>query len=97
MKDAAPVGTKSATASRPPSVNWALLVLGVAIVLNVTGPLLPSSQGELGFGIVVALVTLVAAGGLFAVRRWGYIMAIVVAALNVLFNAPAVSSRRRRS
>jgi uncharacterized membrane protein (DUF2068 family) len=90
MTQGAPVGTRSATGSRPRSVNSALLILGLVIVLTVAGPLLPSSEGEVVFGVVAGLIGMIAAAGLFALRRWGYIMTLVVAALTVLLDAPAV-------
>jgi hypothetical protein len=76
-------------------VNSALLILGLVIVLSGAGPLLPSSEGDIAFGIVAALIGLIAAAGLFALRRWGYVMTIVVAALTVC-SMPRLSSLRRR-
>ena len=90
MDTGAAVGTRSTAGSRPRSVNSALLILGLVIVLSGAGPLLPSSEGDIAFGVVSALIGLIAAAGLFALRRWGYVMTIVVAALTVLLDAPAV-------
>lgn len=80
----------STTTMRPRPVTLALGLLALVIVANIAGPLLPSSEGEIGFGIVSALIAIVAAWGLSTLRRWGLIMTIVVAALNVLLDAPAV-------
>ena len=90
MDTGAAVGTRSTAGSRPRSVNSAVLILGLVIVLSGAGPLLPSSEGDIAFGIVAALIGLIAAAGLFALRRWGYVMTIVVAALTVLLDVPAV-------
>ena len=90
MDTGAAVGTRSTAGSRPRSVNSAVLILGLVIVLSGAGPLLPSSEGDIAFGIVAALIGLIAAAGLFALRRWGYVMTIVVAALTVVLDAPAV-------
>jgi hypothetical protein len=90
MAQGAPGEVQSSTGSRPRSVNSALLILSLVIVLSLAGPLLPSSEGEITFGIVSALIGLIAAAGLFALRRWGYVMTIVVAGLTVLLDAPAV-------
>jgi hypothetical protein len=90
MKNDAPTGTTSTTGSRPGPVDAALLILGLVIALTLAGPLLPSSEGQIVFGIVCAGIASIAAAGLYVLRRWGYIMTIIVAALLVLLDAPAV-------
>lgn len=77
--------------ARPKPVTLALGLLALLVVSNITGPLMPSSHGEIGFGIVSALIAAVAAWGLSRLTRWGYILTIVVAVLNVLLAAPAVA------
>jgi hypothetical protein len=77
-----------APSARPLPVTVAL-VLFLLVVGNVIGPLLPSSEGEVVFGIVSALIGLMALVGLWLLRKWGFIATIVVAALNLLSDVPA--------
>ena len=79
------------TPARPGPVNSALGLLALVAAANIVGPLLPSSEGEIGFGIVSAVIALVAAVGLWSLRRWGFITTLVVASLNLLLAAPAVA------
>ena len=90
MTSGGAAGTTSTAGSRPRSVDAALLILGLVIVLSVAGPLLPSSEGEIAFGMVAALIGLIAAAGLLARRKWGYILTIAFAGLTALLDAPAV-------
>ena len=68
--------------------GWAMpaLVRPSAIV----GPLMPSSDGDIAFGVVEAVIAAVAAWGLWRHRRWGRVMTIVVATLNLVLDAPAI-------
>ena len=79
-----------ASPARPVPITVALILFLLVIVSNVIGPLLPSSEGEVVFGIVSALIGLVALVGLWLLRKWGLIATIVVAALNLLLDVPAV-------
>ena len=74
--------------TRPAQATWAVLLLVLVAAIDITGPLLPGSDGEVVFGAVAALLTLIAAAGLWAARRWGYVMTIVVAGLTVLLALP---------
>ncbi len=76
---------------RPRRVTIASGLVALLAVVNIVGPLIPKSDGDVGFGIVSALIALVAAWGLATLRRWGRVMTIVVAVLNVLSGAPAVA------
>ena len=90
MNNDPPPGRNPRTAVRPKAVTRAVLLFGLVIILNVAGPLLPSSEGEVAFGVVSAVLAIVAAAGLWMLRRWGYIAAVVVAGLNVLLDLPAI-------
>ncbi len=80
----------SGSTARPREVTVPLGLVGLIIVSNIAGPLLPSSEGDIAFGVVEAVIAAVAAWGLWRQRRWGRIMTIVVAALNLLSDAPAI-------
>jgi hypothetical protein len=79
------------TASRPQPITIACLLFAFVIVTDIAGPLLPSSEGNIAFGIVAALVTGLAATGLWMSRRWGFIASLVVATLTLLSDAPAIA------
>jgi uncharacterized membrane protein (DUF2068 family) len=66
-----------------------VIILGLVIVGNVAGPLLPDSGGELAFGVVSAVIAGLAGAGLWRLRQWGFIATVVVAALNLLQDVPA--------
>lgn len=83
-------GEPSRAVARPRPVTVAMGCLVLLMIGNVAGPLLPSSEGAIAFGVVSALIAIVAAWGLWTMRRWGRVMTIVVAALNLLSDAPAV-------
>ena len=79
--------------SRPTSVTVAAVLLGILSLLNLLGPLLPSEGVPAVVvygGIVLGVVGLVAAGGLWVLKRWGVWLAVVVGALNLLSAAPGI-------
>lgn len=71
-------------------VTLPLGLVGLIIVSNIVGPLMPSSEGDIAFGVAEAVIAGVAAWGLWRHRRWGRVMTIVVAALNLLSDAPVI-------
>jgi uncharacterized membrane protein (DUF2068 family) len=79
--------------SRPTYVTVAAVLLGILSLLNLLGPLLPSEGVPAVVvygGIVLGVVGLVAAGGLWVLKRWGVWLAVVVGALNLLSAAPGI-------
>lgn len=52
--------------------------------IDIAGPLLPDSEGDVAFGVVAAVLLAIAAYGVYAGRGWGYWMGIVLAALHAL-------------
>ncbi|HUQ63781.1 MAG TPA: hypothetical protein VM121_08505 [Acidimicrobiales bacterium] len=76
---------------RPRPVTLACSLVVLVIVTDLTGPLLPSSEGNIVFGMVATVITGAAAFGLWMLRRWGFIASVVVAALNFLQWAPAIA------
>src|SRR5690242_7080349 len=68
--------------------RWALPV----IIGNSAGSLLPSSESGMIFGVISALVRIVALIGLWMRRKWGMIATFVVVALNLLLEVPAIAA-----
>lgn len=80
----------SARHARPRRVAYASGLVVLLAMMNIVGPLMPKSHGDIGFGVGSALIALGAAWALATLRKWGRVMTIVVAVLNVLSDAPAV-------
>jgi hypothetical protein len=70
--------------ARPAPITQAVALLVLVALIDFLGPILPGSEGEVLFGAVSGGLTLIAAAGLWAMRRWGYLMTIVIAGLTVL-------------
>lgn len=93
----------SAPSTRPMSVTIAVILSVVCIIANFVGLALPSGGEDVPvFVIVLSIVPGVlgipAAIGLWLLRRWGFILTLVVMALNVLgvigvFAAPTAAIR----
>lgn len=92
MTNDSATGAMTSAVARPQPVTLACLLFGLVIITDIAGPLLPSSEGDIVFGIVAALITSVAAAGLWMLRRWGFIASVVVTALSLLSNAPAIAA-----
>jgi hypothetical protein len=75
--------------SRP--IATVLALCGVLAAIDIVGPLLPDSEGEIAFGVVAAALVIVIAVGLSQGRRWAVTAGLVVAALHVLMDAPAIA------
>lgn len=84
-------GVTTAVRARPRPVALVCWLLGFIIVTDVAGPLLPSSKGNIVFGIVASLLTGLAALGVALMRRWGFTAALVVATLTLLSDAPVIA------
>lgn len=83
--------------TRPqPSVTFALIVLVLLGVGHLFVPFAPDADkipSVVVYGdVVLGVVSLVAAYGLFKLTLWGRILTLIVAALNVLSAAPGVVS-----
>ncbi len=74
----------------PVTVAFALLVL--LSVLNFVSPLLPTDYPTivLFLGGALGVVGLLAAAGLWQMRRWGLLLTIIVSVLNILLAAPGI-------
>lgn len=75
---------------RPRAVTLAGWLLAFVFMTDLAGPLLPSSGGNIVFGVAAAVLTGMAAWGVAMTRRWGLIAALVVATLTLLSDAPAI-------
>lgn len=77
--------------SRPAVLIVAALLLGLASLLSLATPLLAGPPLPVKvFAVVVGLIGLLAAYGLWNAKRWGMIVAIIVSALNALSAAPGL-------
>jgi hypothetical protein len=83
--------------SRPLSVTVAAILQIVLNVLNFPGPwwyLFPGAEEAPVFviysGIVLGIVGLVAAVGLWMMKRWEFWLTVIVCVLNILLGAPGI-------
>jgi hypothetical protein len=81
--------------SRPLPVTVAAFLMALISLLGLPGPLLPGSEGVpevvLYSGIVLGIVGLVAAVGLWMLKKWSLWLTIVVSVLNILSAAPGLA------
>ena len=80
--------------SRPVPVTVAAILLALCSFLSLPGPLLPGSEGVpevvLYSGIVLGIVGLVAAVGLWMLKKWSLWLTIIVSVLSILDAAGGV-------
>jgi uncharacterized membrane protein (DUF2068 family) len=89
--------------TRPQPVTTAVVSLALLSLLNFASPLFASSlytapllqtdypSVVLVLGIALGVLGLLAAGGLWRLRRWGLSLTIIVAVLNILLAAPWIA------
>jgi uncharacterized membrane protein (DUF2068 family) len=77
---------------RPVPVTVAFVLLALLSVLNFISPLLPTDYPTivLFLGGALGVVGLLAAAGLWQMRRWGLLLTIIVSVLNILLAAPGL-------
>lgn len=85
----------SAPLARPQSVTLAVALSVLLLVANVAGFALPTNGESVPAFVIVSTIVLTVAGipaaiGLWLLRRWGYILTLVVMALNVLTGLPGI-------
>ena len=81
---------------RPPAVTVAVVLLALLSVVNMVPPSLiapPAEAAEVpGFvtylGFILGVVGLVAAYGLWALKRWSVWLTIILSAVNILLTVP---------
>jgi hypothetical protein len=80
--------------SRPLPVTVAAVLLALLSLANLISPLFPS-EGVPAFviysGVVLGVVGLIAAAGLWILKRWALWLTIIVCVLNILSAAPGVA------
>jgi hypothetical protein len=80
--------------SRPLSVSVAAILLALFSLMNFPGPWWPAIPGAMEetptfviySGIVLGIVGIAAAVGLWMMGKWGFWLTIVVSVVNILFN-----------
>ncbi len=81
--------------SRPQPVTVAAVLLALLSLPNLVFPLLPTEgipAVVVYLGVVLGVAGLVAAAGLWMLKKWGLWLTIVVSALNLLSAAPGITS-----
>jgi hypothetical protein len=83
----------SASSARPVPVTVAVILSVVLVIANFAGFLLPTGGEKAPLIVVVSSIVLGVAGipaaiGLWMLRRWGYILTLIVSALNLLGSIP---------
>lgn len=80
--------------ARPLPVTVSVILLALGSLANLLTPLFPSGGVPtfvIYLGVVLGVAGLVAAAGLWLLKRWGLWLAIVVSALNILSAAPGLA------
>ena len=81
---------------RPPAVTVAVVLLALLSVVNMVPPSLMASPAEAAevpafvayLGVILGVVGLVAAYGLWALKRWSVWLTIILSAVNILLTVP---------
>jgi hypothetical protein len=79
--------------ARPKPLTVAVALLVLLSLVNVVSPLLPSEgipASVIYLGVVVGVLGLIGAAGLWMLRRWGLWITVVVAVVNILSAAPGL-------
>jgi uncharacterized membrane protein (DUF2068 family) len=83
--------------SRPLSVSVAAILQVIVNVFNFPGPwwdMFPGTEEAPAFalygGIVLGIVSLVAAVGLWMLKKWGFWLTVVATVLNILLGLPGI-------
>lgn len=90
--------TPAASRPRPTTVVLVVALSALMIVGNLVSPALPQGEGDdkvptfvIVLGVVLGLLGIVAAVGLWLLRRWAMVLTLAVTALNLLSSAPGVA------
>ncbi len=80
---------------RPITVTIGAILLAMFSVLNLAFPLFPTEgipAFVVYFGVALGVIGLVAAAGLWMLRKWSIWLTIIVSVLNILAAAPGVAA-----
>jgi hypothetical protein len=84
--------------TRPQPVTIAGVFLALLSLLNFASPLYTSPLLQTDYptivlflGIALGVLGLLAAGGLWMLRRWGLLLTVIVSVLNILLAAPWIA------
>ena len=80
--------------ARPLPVTVATVLLTLFSLANLISPLLPSEEVPafvIYLGVVLGIAGLVAAAGLWMLKKWSMWLTIIVSALNLLSAAPGIA------
>ena len=80
----------------PPAMTVAFVLLALLSVVNMVPPSLMASPAEAAevpafvayLGVILGVVGLVAAYGLWALKRWGVWLTIILSAVSILLSVP---------
>src|ERR671933_828850 len=83
---------------RSPAVTVAVVLLALLSVVNMVPPSLMASPAEAAevpafvtyLGVILGVVGLVAAYGLWTLKRWGVWLTIILSAVNILLSVPPI-------
>ena len=79
--------------ARPQYVAIAVVLLALLSLVNIISPLLPSEglpASVIYSSVVLGVLGLIGAAGLWMLKRWGLWLTLVVAVLNILSAAPGL-------
>lgn len=84
--------------TRPQPVTIAIVSLALLSLLNLISPLVTSPFLQTDYptivhflAIALGVLGLLAAGGLWMLRRWGLLLTVIVSMLNILLAAPWIA------
>lgn len=87
----------SAPSVRPMPVTLAVVLSVLVIIANFVSPALPQGSGDdkvptsvIVVGVVLGVLGIAAAFGLWRLHKWGYIATVVVSAVNLLLAVPGI-------
>jgi hypothetical protein len=85
----------SSPRTRPPSVTGAVALSVLLVVANFAGFALPTGGEDVPqfvviSSIVLGLAGIPAAAGLWLLRRWGFVLTLIVTTLNLLTSIPGI-------
>jgi hypothetical protein len=91
-------GKENRMRTRPPAVTVAAILMALFSLMNLPGPwwyAVPGAEETPAFiiysGVVLGIVGIIVAIGLWMLTMWGYWASIVVSVINILLNLPGLA------